>query len=73
MRAKGFFWKSRPSKTLALAITFGIAVGLILSYFGIFVPKLSPYELLTIIGLGVAALFINDFVKVAVFKKLKMD
>ena len=46
---------------------------LILSYFGIFVPKLSPYELLTIIGLGVAALFINDFVKVAVFKKLKMD
>jgi len=72
MRAKSFFWRSRPSKTLALAISFGIAVGLVLSYFGIFVPKLSPYEILTIIGLGVAALFINDFVKVAVFKRFNI-
>ncbi|MCL4404798.1 plasma-membrane proton-efflux P-type ATPase [Candidatus Marsarchaeota archaeon] len=72
MRAKSFFWKSRPSKTLAAAITFGIAVGLVLSYFGIFVPKLGAQEILTIIGLGIAALFINDFVKVALFKKLGM-
>ena len=73
MRAKSFFWRSRPSKTLALAISFGISVGLVLSYFGILVPKLTGYELLVIIGLGIAALFINDFVKVAVFKRFGME
>ncbi|MCL4371745.1 plasma-membrane proton-efflux P-type ATPase [Candidatus Marsarchaeota archaeon] len=73
MRAKGFFWKSRPSKPLMLALALGIGVGLVLSYFGIFVPKLSGIEILTIIGLAVAALFINDFVKVAVFRRFKIS
>ncbi len=72
MRSKGFFWKSRPSKTLAGAITFGIIVGLVLSYFGVFVPKLTGYEIATIFGLALAALFINDFVKVAIFKRLNV-
>lgn len=69
LREKRHFWKSRPSTKLMLSSLFGISVGVILSYFGIFVARIGVVPILSILVLGAVFMLINDFVKVAALKR----
>ncbi|NAY81513.1 MAG: plasma-membrane proton-efflux P-type ATPase [Thaumarchaeota archaeon] len=73
VRERGHFWNSRPSNTLLISIITDIALAVAISTFGI--PGITPIPLidsLTLLALSVIfMLFVNDFVKIAVIKKIK--
>jgi H+-transporting ATPase len=73
VRERGHFWNSRPSNTLLISIIADIALAVAISTFGI--PGITPIPLidsLTLLALSVIfMLFVNDFVKIAVIKKIK--
>jgi len=73
VRERGHFWNSRPSNTLLLSIVADIALAVAISTFGI--PGITPIPLidsLTLLALSVIfMLMVNDFIKIAVIKKIK--
>jgi H+-transporting ATPase len=73
VRERGHFWNSRPSNTLLISIIADIVLAVAISTFGI--PGITPIPLidsLTLLALAVIfMLFVNDFVKIAVIKKIK--
>jgi len=73
VRERGHFWNSRPSNTLLISIIADIVLAVAISTFGI--PGITPIPLidsLTLLALSVIfILFVNDFVKIAVIKKIK--
>ncbi|MCL4365528.1 plasma-membrane proton-efflux P-type ATPase [Candidatus Marsarchaeota archaeon] len=69
LREKRHFWRSRPSTKLILSSVLGIAIGVSLSYFGIFVASIGIVPIVLIFVLGAAFMLINDFVKVAALKR----
>lgn len=69
MREKGFFWKSRPSNALLLGSLAGILAGILFSYYGIFVSRISVDAILSVIALSVLFFFVVDIAKVSLFRR----
>ncbi len=72
LREKRQFWKSRPSNTLVTASVMGIVAGIILAYFGILIPSISPAAIIVVFALSVPFMLINDMVKLTVFKHFRI-
>ncbi|MGC8567259.1 MAG: plasma-membrane proton-efflux P-type ATPase [Caldisphaera sp.] len=73
VRERGHFWDSRPSNVLFASIIADIALAIIISTFGI--PGITPIPIMdSVVLLGLSIIFIlviNDFVKIAVLKRIK--
>ncbi|MGC8664484.1 MAG: plasma-membrane proton-efflux P-type ATPase [Nitrososphaeria archaeon] len=73
VRERKHFWNSRPSNTLLASIVADITLAIAISTFGI--PGITPIPLidsLTLLALSVLFMLgVNDFIKMAVLKKVK--
>ncbi len=69
IREKRAFWKSRPSTPLVASSLLGVAVGILISYYGIVVPSIPISAILVVMALSVAFLFINDLIKKVSFRR----
>ncbi len=73
VREREHFWNSRPSNTLLASIVADITLAIAISTFGI--PGITPIPLidsLTLLALSVLFMLgVNDFIKIAVLKKVK--
>ncbi|MGC8600223.1 MAG: plasma-membrane proton-efflux P-type ATPase [Nitrososphaeria archaeon] len=73
VREREHFWNSRPSNTLLASIVADITLAIAISTFGI--PGITPIPLidsLTLLALSVLFMLgVNDFIKMAVLKKVK--
>ncbi len=69
VRERRPFWKSSPSKILLATSFAGIAAGIILSYYGIFITSISAAAILVIMALSLVFLFVVDVVKRFFFRK----
>ncbi|MEM3827244.1 MAG: plasma-membrane proton-efflux P-type ATPase [Candidatus Micrarchaeaceae archaeon] len=72
VRAKEHMWRSRPSRELVLASLAGVIFGIIISYYGIMVFPISAYSILILIASSVIFILAFDYVKVALFRILKI-
>jgi H+-transporting ATPase len=75
VREKGHFWDSAPSKILLSILLADMALGVVLSTFGLLGLKAIPL-IETIVVIGYAFLFsliINDFIKFTLLKKWHMN
>ena len=72
VRERKFFWKSVPSTTLLFVSGLGISAGIIISYFGIFVSRISLGMIGIIILLSVAFFLLVDAVKALLFRRFGM-
>lgn len=70
MREKRPFWKSRPSTALIVTSAIGIAIGILLSYYGIFIPKIGVMPIVAILLISLLFFLINDLVKLRALKTL---
>ncbi len=72
LRERRRFWESRPSLTLALAVSVDLLVVGAISALGFFqLRAIPPAEILTALGYSVAAAFlVNDLVKAVLVRKL---
>ncbi len=70
LRERRAFWKSRPSAALVFSSAIGILAGVVLSYFGILIPRIGLVPILSVFALSIAFMFVNDAVKVAAFTRL---
>ena len=74
MRTKKLFWRApKPSIALLVGSAAGVVAGLVFAFFGILVPKVGVEPILAVIGISVLFLFIVDFIKVALFKRFKIE
>jgi H+-transporting ATPase len=75
VREKGHFWDSVPSKTLFSILLADMALGVVLSTFGLLGLKAIPLiETLAVIGYAfLFSLVINDFIKFGLLKKWHMN
>ncbi len=71
LREKRFFWKSRPSNALVISSLIGIAIGVLLSYYGIVIQRIGAEPILLTLALAVAFLFVNDTVKLAALRHFR--
>ncbi len=69
LREKRPMWKSRPSTPLVIALFIGTGVGIVFSYFGIFIASIGILPILAVLAIGAVFTVINDFVKVAAFRR----
>jgi H+-transporting ATPase len=74
VRERGFFWKSKPSRTLLTAIVGSLVVGSIIVSFGIpSLPPVPPLETLVIFLLSALFAFtVNDAVKVFFVERFRL-
>ncbi len=72
IREKRPFWKSRPSNALIISAVAGILVGVILSYYGIFIARIGLLSIAAVFGIAVASLFVNDAAKLLLFKHFEI-
>jgi H+-transporting ATPase len=68
IRERRAFWKSAPSMGLVMAASAGIIAGIVLSYYGILVPKIGIVPILLVIALSAVFMLINDVAKTMAFK-----
>ncbi len=68
IRERKAFYKSKPSAVLALSAIAGIAAGLLMAYYGIFMKGIGLEPIAIIIAIAAIFLFAIDFVKVRVFR-----
>lgn len=70
IRERDHFWKSRPSKTLALALLLNGIIGLLVGWLG--VGDLAPLRIsaiaIALIGSVIFSLLLNDFFKISFYK-----
>jgi len=72
VRERGHMWNSAPSKSLVFASIAGIAFGIVISYYGIMIYPISAYSILLLIVLGIIFILAFDYVKIYLFRKLKI-
>lgn len=68
LREKRSFWRSRPSNSLILTSFIGVIIGIILSYYGIFISSIALVPIITIVVLSTVFFILNDFIKVAALR-----
>lgn len=71
VREKNHFWHTLPSKTLLLLIICDMILGMIFTSFGWLGFKAIPFNQTIIVFFysGICSFFINDFIKILLFKK----
>jgi len=62
-------WRIRPSSTLTIAALVGITAGIVLSYFGILMARISALALAAVLLVSLAFFAITEYAKPAIFKK----
>ncbi|CAD7483554.1 plasma-membrane proton-efflux P-type ATPase [Lacticaseibacillus paracasei] len=72
VRERSHFWTSWPSRTLLAVNLFTIVIFALLALTGWLMPAISSPLLVTILLLTLAATIVLDFLKVAVFRWLKI-
>ncbi|MEM3191006.1 MAG: plasma-membrane proton-efflux P-type ATPase [Candidatus Parvarchaeota archaeon] len=70
MRERRSFWASMPSLFVALQIAISIAIAVILSYYGILMAAISIYDIVLVILVGLAFLFLMDEIKLIAFTRV---
>jgi H+-transporting ATPase len=75
VREKGHFWDSAPSKTLLSILLADMALGVVLSTFGLLGLKAIPLieTIAVIVYAFLFSLVINDFIKFSLLKKWHMN
>ncbi len=73
IRERKAFYKSKPSAVLALSAIAGIAAGLLIAYYGIFMKGIGLEPIAVIIAMAAIFLFVADIVKVRVFRHFKIS
>ncbi len=68
IRERRAFWKSAPSSVLAIVSTAGIALGVVMAYFGILMPVIGAVPILLVLALSALFMLINDRIKIVAFK-----
>ena len=69
IRARGRFFKSRPSMPVAMQIIFAIIITFIIAYYGILMAPLNIYYFIIIGIFSIAFLFITDYIKNFIYRK----
>ena len=69
VRERKHFWSSLPGKGLIISTISAIIGIALISLFGIFVPLLSPFIVLTVLGFSVFFALVIDFPKYFLFRK----
>ncbi len=64
------FWRSRPSRALLVSAGLGIAAGVVLSYYGILIARISALAIAGIFIVAIGSFFVNDVAKRLVFRRL---
>jgi len=72
LRERGRFWQSRPSRFLVGSSVFGGAVTAILVLNGILMPAIGWPLLLGVVGVGLVHFTILDWLKLRLFKRLRL-
>ncbi|MGC8687988.1 MAG: plasma-membrane proton-efflux P-type ATPase [Candidatus Micrarchaeia archaeon] len=77
LRAKKEFWKLKPSGVLVGASLIGVIIGILFSYYGIFITPISMPAIIFIILVSLIFFLIDDIIKIQIFnfydKKLKRN
>jgi H+-transporting ATPase len=72
VRERKHFWSSLPGKGLLVSCTSAIIGIVLISLFGILVPSLSPYVVLSVVGMSALFTIGIDFPKYYLFKKFEL-
>jgi H+-transporting ATPase len=69
VRERKHFWDSFPSKALLFSTTTAVIISALLGIFGIIIAKLTPYQVLFVLGFSAALTFAIDLPKYYAFRK----
>jgi H+-transporting ATPase len=72
VRERKHFWSSLPGKGLLISCSSAIVGIVLISLFGILVPSLNLYVVLSVIGISALFTFGIDFPKYYLFKKFEL-
>ena len=72
VRERRHFWSSWPGRELLLLSIATIIGFALLGVYGIFVPPLTPYFVLTVLGFSVVFTLVIDFPKYYLFRKFRL-
>ena len=73
IRSQTSLFGIRPSKYLAIASISGAAFGIIISIFGIFIPRIGIYPVLLVLGFSVLFVLLFDYIKIRIYEYLRMQ
>jgi H+-transporting ATPase len=69
VRERNYFWSSLPGRELLIATAAAIVIFALMGVFGIFIARLTPYQVLFILGFSDLFTLAMDFPKYLVFKR----
>jgi H+-transporting ATPase len=72
LRERGHFWQSRPSRFLVGSSAVGLGVAALLAGGGILMMPLSLWLLLLVAGIGLVWFAALDWLKVGLFRALRL-
>ncbi len=73
IRSQTSLFGIRPSKYLAITSLSGAAFGIIISIFGIFIPRIGIYPVMIILLFSTLFVLLFDYIKIRIYKYLKMQ
>ncbi len=73
LRERRFVWSSAPSPILAGVSVASIIAGILLSYYGVLVAKISPTAILVVVGLSLLFVPIVEVAKVTTLRRLRIE